>query len=40
VNSDERTDRITEHEDELRVQCTEEELAAGTREVEAGAMRV
>ncbi|MDQ4128267.1 MAG: hypothetical protein M3151_10030, partial [Actinomycetota bacterium] len=26
--------------DELRVQRTEEELAAGTREVEAGAMRV
>jgi uncharacterized protein (TIGR02271 family) len=30
----------TEVEDELRVQRTEEELAAGTREVEAGAMKV
>jgi uncharacterized protein (TIGR02271 family) len=29
-----------EDEDELRVQRTEEELAAGTREVEAGAMKV
>jgi uncharacterized protein (TIGR02271 family) len=29
-----------EDQDELRVQRTEEELAAGTREVEAGAMRV
>jgi uncharacterized protein (TIGR02271 family) len=29
-----------EDEDELRVQRTEEELTAGTREVEAGAMRV
>jgi len=29
-----------EDRDELRVQRTEEELAAGTREVEAGAMRV
>ena len=36
----ERTDRITEHDDELRVQRTEEELAAGTREVEAGEVRV
>jgi uncharacterized protein (TIGR02271 family) len=36
----ERTDRITEHDDELRVQRTEEELAAGTREREAGEVRV
>ena len=35
-----RTDRITEHDDELRVQRTEEELAAGTREREAGEVRV
>ena len=40
MNSDERTDRFTEHEDELRVQRTEEELAAGTREREAGEVRV
>ena len=40
MNSDERTDRITEHEDELRVQRTEEELAAGTRERVAGEVRV
>jgi uncharacterized protein (TIGR02271 family) len=36
----ERTERITEHDNELRVQRTEEELAAGTREVEAGELRV
>ncbi len=36
----ERTERITEHDDELRVQRTEEELAAGTREREAGEIRV
>ena len=36
----ERTDRITEHDNELRVQRTEEELAAGTREREAGEVRV
>ena len=36
----ERTDRITEHDNELRVQRTEEELAAGTREREAGELRV
>ena len=40
MNNDERTDRITEHDDELRVQRTEEELAAGTREREAGEVRV
>ena len=36
----ERTDRTTEHEDELRVQRTEEELRAGTREREAGEVGV
>ena len=36
----ERTERITEHDNELRVQRTEEELAAGTREREAGEVRV
>ena len=36
----ERTNRTIEHDDELRVQRTEEELAAGTREVEAGEVRV
>ena len=35
-----RTDRTTEHEDELRVQRTEEELRAGTREREAGEVGV
>ncbi len=40
MEGEERTDRITEHEDELRVQRTEEELAAGTREREAGEVRV
>ena len=40
VANEERTDRITEHADELRVQRTEEELAAGTREREAGEVRV
>ena len=40
MNNEERNDRITEHEDELRVQRTEEELAAGTREVEAGQVNV
>ena len=36
----ERTEGITEHGNELRVQRTEEELAAGTREREAGELRV
>jgi uncharacterized protein (TIGR02271 family) len=36
----ERTEGITEHDNELRVQRTEEELAAGTREREAGELRV
>jgi uncharacterized protein (TIGR02271 family) len=36
----ERTERITEHDNELRVQRTEEELAAGIREREAGELRV
>jgi uncharacterized protein (TIGR02271 family) len=36
----ERTERITEHDNELRVQRTEEELAAGTREREAGEVKV
>jgi uncharacterized protein (TIGR02271 family) len=40
VANEERTDRITEHADELRVQRTEEELAAGTREREAGEVGV
>jgi uncharacterized protein (TIGR02271 family) len=40
VTNEERTDRITEHADELRVQRTEEELAAGTREREAGEVGV
>ena len=35
-----RADRTTEHEDELRVQRTEEELRAGTREREAGEVGV
>jgi uncharacterized protein (TIGR02271 family) len=34
------TERITEYDNELRVQRTEEELAAGTREREAGELRV
>src|ERR671910_944196 len=38
VNQSARSD--LEDRDELRVQRTEEELAAGTREVEAGSMRV
>ena len=38
--NEERTDRITEHADELRVQRTEEELRAGTREREAGEVGV
>ena len=37
---EDRHDSITEHDDELRVQRTEEELAAGTREREAGEVRV
>jgi uncharacterized protein (TIGR02271 family) len=37
---DERSDRTTEREDELRVQRTEEELRAGTREREAGEVSV
>ena len=40
MTNEERTDRITEHADELRVQRTEEELAAGTREREAGEVGV
>ncbi len=40
VEGEERADRTTEREDELRVQRTEEELAAGTREREAGEVRV
>jgi len=40
VENEERADRITEHDNELRVQRTEEELAAGTREREAGEVRV
>jgi uncharacterized protein (TIGR02271 family) len=36
----ERTEGITEHDNELRVQRTEEELAAGTREREAGQVSV
>jgi uncharacterized protein (TIGR02271 family) len=36
----ERSERITEHDNELRVQRSEEELAAGTREREAGEVRV
>jgi uncharacterized protein (TIGR02271 family) len=40
VENEERTDRITEHDNELRVQRTEEELAVGTREREAGEVRV
>jgi uncharacterized protein (TIGR02271 family) len=43
VEGEERSDRIdrtTEHEDELRVQRTEEELRAGTREREAGEVGV
>jgi uncharacterized protein (TIGR02271 family) len=40
VANEERTDRITEHADELRVQRTEEELRAGTREREAGEVGV
>ena len=37
---EERQEGITEHEDEFRVQRTEEELAAGTREREAGEVKV
>ena len=40
MENNERTNGITERDDELRVQRTEEELAAGTREVEAGEVRV
>jgi uncharacterized protein (TIGR02271 family) len=40
VEGEERTDRTTERDDELRVQRTEEELRAGTREREAGALNV
>ena len=40
MENEERTDRNTEHDNELRVQRTEEELAAGTREREAGEVRV
>ena len=37
---EERSDRTTEREDELRVQRTEEELRAGTRERQAGEVGV
>jgi uncharacterized protein (TIGR02271 family) len=40
VEGEERTDRTTERDDELRVQRTEEELRAGTREREAGEVGV
>jgi uncharacterized protein (TIGR02271 family) len=40
MENEERTNRITERDDELRVQRTEEELAVGTREVEAGQVSV
>jgi len=40
MEGEERTDRTTEREDELRVQRTEEELKAGTREREAGEVGV
>ena len=40
MENNERTNGITERDDELRVQRTEEELAAGTREREAGELRV
>jgi uncharacterized protein (TIGR02271 family) len=40
VENEERTGGITEHDKELRVQRTEEELAAGTREREAGELKV
>jgi uncharacterized protein (TIGR02271 family) len=39
-DQEERHEGITEREDELRVQRTEEELAVGTREREAGEVRV
>ena len=40
MEGEERSDRTTEREDELRVQRTEEELMAGTREREAGEVGV
>jgi uncharacterized protein (TIGR02271 family) len=40
MENNERTNGITERDAELRVQRTEEELAAGTREVEAGKVSV
>jgi uncharacterized protein (TIGR02271 family) len=40
LEGEERTDKTSEREDELRVQRTEEELSAGTREREAGEVRV
>jgi len=40
MEREDRTDRTTEREDELRVQRTEEELRAGTREREAGEVGV
>jgi uncharacterized protein (TIGR02271 family) len=40
MENEERTNGITERDDELRVQRTEEELAVGTREVEAGQVSV
>ena len=40
MEGEERSDRTTEREDELRVQRTEEELRAGTREREVGEIGV
>ena len=40
MEGEERSDRSTEREDELRVQRTEEELRAGTRERHAGEVGV
>ncbi len=40
MEGEERSDRTTEREDELRVQRTEEELRAGTRERQAGEVGV
>jgi uncharacterized protein (TIGR02271 family) len=40
MENKERTNGITERDGELRVQRTEEELAVGTREVEAGQVSV
>ncbi len=40
MEGEERSDRTTEREEELRVQRTEEELRAGTRERQAGEVGV